>query len=102
MNQLIQTLPGSNVHRLCIQLYQRHYGQEHGRCAVCGQPFPCVVQRHAALVIHAAGEDPRWYEGRSPADPRPRTANPTPAGVTGYHLGGHGRRSDVPYVEYER
>jgi hypothetical protein len=45
-----------------------------------------------ASVIETAGEDPRRYD----------THGGTPAAVTGYHLGGFGRRSEIPHFDYER
>jgi hypothetical protein len=106
--------PGSDLHRACIELYQRHRdrGEGSGRCATCGGQTPCLVRRDAALVIRSAGEDPRWYDGQlsSAQAPNPAAAQPAVArhpsiatpGVTGYAVGGRGRRANVPYVEYER
>src|SRR3989442_1086923 len=149
MYQPIGTLPGGSVHRTSVELYQRHVDQGDGRCAACGLPTPCSARRHAAVVIRAAGEDPRWHDERLPAGQRPApgalqatgeavqppaTASswrpaplpaplpPEPAteswaphkpsaarhpsigdpGISGYAVGGHGRRADVPYIEYER
>jgi hypothetical protein len=45
-----------------------------------------------ASVIELAGEDPRRYDDEGGM----------PAGVTGYHLGGFGRRSEIPQFDYER
>ena len=43
-------------------------------------------------MIETAGEDPRRYD----AD------GGTPAGYTGYPLGGFGRRSEMPQFDYQR
>ncbi len=66
---------GSNLHRTCIELYRRHHDPDHGNgwCPTCGQQTPCTSRRRAALVIRAAGEDPRWYDDHLPSalDPNP-------------------------------
>jgi len=106
--------PGSDLHGACIELYQRHRDRDDGsgRCATCGGPTPCPVRRHAALAIGAAGEDPRWYDRQFSSAQAPDLGAAQPAvarhpsiatpGVTGYAVGGRGRRADVPYFEYER
>ena len=117
MNVLISTLPGSDVHRLCVEVYLRHHDAGTGACAQCGCPARCPTRLHAASVIVAAGEDPRWYDAQASADPR-RNAGPfgagdgrrsdhaardgVPANVEGYRVGGRVRRADVPYQEDER
>ncbi len=139
MYQPIATLPGSDLHRAAIDLYQRHRdGDDGGRCSTCGQIAPCPASRHASAVIAAANDDPhrydrrladdelqsedasrhaagRDYEGRRsqpfvsfaqswlPAQlpPRPHPSIDTP-GVGGWHVGGVGRRADVPYVDFDR
>jgi hypothetical protein len=65
------------------------------------------VRRHAASVIVAAGEDPRWYDAQASADEIRWSEHATrnggmPANVEGFHVGGHGRRTDLPYQELER
>lgn len=110
-------VPGSSLHRTCIELYQRHHNAGTGTCAACDQPTPCFVRNHAALVLRTAGDDPHRYDEHRPvgqrpdppalgaATPRPpATGHPSLAtpGVTGFHLGGHGRRAHVAYTEYER
>ena len=123
MVQLSFIRPGSNLHRANVELYQRHHqlSDGSGRCATCGDRTPCPARRHAALVIRDAGEDPRWYDGQLPSSQRPASLASAPTGtwqpaplpvahhltldtpgVTGYALGGHGRRAEVPYFEYER
>jgi hypothetical protein len=63
----ITTLPGSDLHRTAIALYQRHQVvDDHARCGACSQSSPCTARRDAAAVIAAAGEDPHWYDGRLP------------------------------------
>ncbi len=101
--------PGSDLHRACIGLYQRHQdlNDGSGRCATCGYKNPCSTRRHAALVIRATGEDPRWYDEQGPhpshppASPHPHPSLDTP-GVTGFAVGGRGQRAHVPYMDYER
>jgi len=93
---LISTLPGSVVHRLCIEMYLQHSDNGAGICARCGYATPCPVRRHTASVIRAAGEDPHWYDARASVLPH-RPTDPPARGVEGYSLGGHGRRADVPY-----
>jgi hypothetical protein len=73
---VIPGLQGSPTHRLSAEVYQRHHDIGTGICAVCGQRTPCPARRHAALVILAAGEDPRWY------DARPYQDAPIPADVS--------------------
>lgn len=109
---------GSDLHRTNIELYRRHHdpGGNSDPCHACGQPRPCPTERHAAVVIRAAGEEPGWYNGELPggstssaATPWPLEAQPSwqpteppsPA-FSGYRLGGHGRRADVPDFQYER
>jgi hypothetical protein len=86
---LIGGLYGSPVHRLAVDVYLRHRDAGNGVCGACGCRMPCVAGRNARAVIEAAGEDPSGYRG-------------LPAHVTGWHLGGVGRRGDVPYMEYGR
>jgi hypothetical protein len=114
----VSTLPGSALHKLCVEMYLRHQGAGAARCAQCEQPTPCSPRQRAASVIVAAGEDPRSYDPqawRSPpggavsvrADNGNRSDQPIDGDaisvrVIGYHLGGVGRRTDLPYHEYER
>ena len=112
---------GSNLHRANVELYQRHRGRDDGsgRCASCGYRAPCAARHNAALVITAAGEDPRWYDRPLPGNqnrkdygpwavgsPNPPPVHPHPSacapGFYGFSVGNHGRRANVPYVEYER
>lgn len=116
MKLLISTLPGSGTYKLSVEVYLRHREAEKGSCGACGRVAPCPAQRHAAAVIEAAGEDPHWYDERpdppgNASELRPMERHPAsrpaqnaglPPGVTGYHVGGLGRRADVPYQEYER
>jgi len=69
----IPNLHGTPTHRTAVELYQGHHGDATGACVRCGERAPCPVHSHAASVITAAGEDPRWYDGRL------TTAPPTPA-----------------------
>ncbi len=121
MDALISSLPGSVTHQLAVEVYLRHHDAGAGACAECGGRAPCPARRHAAPVIEAAGEDPRWYDAQAlasqpgaaeaPRDAaghwpdRPAKDGVAPAlarGVVGYAVGGRGRRADVPYAEYER
>src|SRR6266540_5654819 len=121
MEVLISSLRGSVTHQLAVEVYLRHCDAGAGACAGCGGRVPCPARRHAAPVIEAAGEDPRWYDAQAMAD-RPGAATapqvaeghrpdqpakdgrmPAVArGVEGYAVGGRGRRADAPYTEYER
>jgi len=69
MHQPSYIKPASNLHRICTELYRRHRDPDHGNgwCPTCGQQTPCTSRRRAALVIRAAGEDPRWYDAHVPA-----------------------------------
>jgi hypothetical protein len=89
---VIPSLRGTALHQAGADLYRRHRGGPDGLCGWCGRPSPCSSRVLGASVIEAAGEDPRRYD----------TDEGTPAAVTGYHLGGLGRRSDVPHFDYER
>jgi len=105
--QPITTLPGSDLYRTAVALYQRHrVSGGDTTCGVCGQPAPCPARRHAALVIRETGEDPRWYDEQLVRQHQVPTAHQHPSlntpGVTGFAVGGYGRRADVPYVDYER
>lgn len=111
---VIGGLCGSPMHRTAVGIYLRHHDAGTGVCAQCGHRAPCAAGRHAAAVIVAAGEDPRGYRGhplpRPAASDLHRERRPGPGAakaaaqmeVTGYRLGGVGRRADVPYVGYER
>ena len=66
MHAPIPSLRGSSTHGLAAALYQRHHDSGAGRCVMCGVVAPCVARRHAAFVITAAGEDPRWYDSGPP------------------------------------
>jgi hypothetical protein len=117
---LISSLPGSVTHQLGVEVYLRHDDAAigTGTCALCGHRTPCPARRHATSVIEAAGEDPRRYDPRASVGPVRNAGSPRaedgrpsdhrasdgglPADVTGYALGGVGRRADVPYREYER
>src|SRR6266536_3040493 len=111
MEALISSLPGSVTHQLAVEVYLRHCDAGAGACAVCGGLVLYPASRHAAPVIEAAGEDPRWYDAQALAErpgaaKAPRVAEghrpEQPAKRRGYAVGGRGRRADVPYTEYER
>ncbi len=89
---VVPSLLGTALHQTAVDLYRRHHGGPDGLCRWCGRPSPCSSRALGASVIETAGEDPRRYD----AD------GGTPAGVAGYHLGGHGRRSGLPHFDYER
>ena len=96
MGTPIPNLHGTPMHMTAVELYQRHHGDTAARCVRCGERAPCRVRSHAALVIAAAGEDPRWYDGRiSHAAPpaRGQRAEASVRGETlpdhsGYYVGG--------------
>jgi hypothetical protein len=71
MRDVISSLSGSNTHRLALTNFGRHPDGGNGTCAWCGRTTPCPARQHAAAVIEAAGEDPRWYEAPAPRRPRP-------------------------------
>lgn len=74
MRTPIPSLPGTPTHEVAVVLYQGHHGGAGGACVRCGELAPCSVRTHAASVIAAAGEDPRWYDGR--LSPPTRAADP--------------------------
>lgn len=74
----IPNLHGSPLHLTAVELYGRHHGDAFGLCVRCGERSPCSTRAHAALVIAAAGEDPRSYDER-----------PVSALVLGSRLGDH-------------
>lgn len=110
METPIPTLPGSDLHRLCVEVYLRHHDAGTGVCKQCGQRAPCLPHRHAASVLMASGEDPRWYDGQV-AQPggASGTDHATEDGgvpaesrrVQGFAVG-RAPRADVPWFEYER
>jgi hypothetical protein len=113
----IPGLGGSPTHRLSVEVYQRHHDAGNGVCVVCGYRTPCLARRHAASIILAAGEDPRWYDaGSLPGTPRPADT-PRPGGgyqrdqpeasgeappYSGYRLGGRGQPLDSKGFFYDR
>ncbi|MDG4798821.1 hypothetical protein [Micromonospora sp. WMMD1082] len=101
----IPNLHGTPTHVMAVELYQGHHGDATGACVRCGERAPCPVRSHAASVITAAGEDPRWYDGRltaAPPTPTPGLRQPgaderptaqlgldrTHPDHSGYHVGG--------------
>jgi hypothetical protein len=88
----ISSVRGTALHQAGVDLYRRHHGGPDGLCRCCGRPSPCSSRALGASVIETAGEDPRRYD----------TDGGTPAGATGYRLGGFGRRSEIPNFDYER
>jgi hypothetical protein len=52
------------MHKLCVDLYQRHRPSGSGVCLACGAPVPCRPRCNAAKVIQAAGEDPARYDAQ--------------------------------------
>jgi hypothetical protein len=89
---VIPGIRGTTLHQTAVDLYRRHHGGLDGLCGWCGRPSPCSSRVLGASVIETAGEDPRRYDA----------ADGTPVGVTGYRVGGLGRRSEVPQFDYER
>ncbi|QOC90311.1 hypothetical protein [Micromonospora craniellae] len=105
----IPNLHGTPMHVTAVELYQGHHGDAAGACVRCGERVPCPVRKHAASVIAAAGEDPRWYDGRVGAAPPPPAAGPAPResgrthpNHTGYTIGGHGASLSPESFLYER
>ena len=96
---LVSKLRGSQMHKVCIDLYQRHRPSGSGICLSCEAPVPCRPRCNAAKVIQAAGEDPARYDaqigedsglGRDRADDGSQPASPGGAGsqnVVGWSLG---------------
>jgi hypothetical protein len=122
--QPILSLRGSRLHHTNIELYRRHHdiGDGSGRCAACGDQYPCQVAKHAAQAILVAGEDPRWYDGELPTSQLPTAAvrqpkqAPVNANVTvvtlatpvtapvyaGYPVGDNSLRANIACETYER
>jgi hypothetical protein len=111
----IPNLHGSRVHVTAVELYGRHYGDTFGLCVQCGERAPCQTRAHAALVIAAAGEDPRRYDERlSPPAPGPGQPGPderptaqvdigqTVPDHAGYRVGGRGERDNPAGFLYSR
>jgi hypothetical protein len=88
----IPNLHGTPMHVTAVELYQGHHSGTAGMCVRCGERAPCPVRSHAASVIAAVGEDPRWYDGRllSGASPQtqlgPRPGQPVEASTEPYRL----------------
>lgn len=106
----IPSLRGTPMHVTAVELYQGHHSDRAGSCVRCGRRAPCPVRLHAASVIAAVGEDPRWYDGRLNPAPTPtpgsRSALPevsyTQPGHSGYAVGGRGDRMSGEGVVYKR
>ncbi len=94
METPIPGLRGTATHALAVVIYQGHSGDSFGMCARCGDRAPCGPQRHAAMVIGAAGEDPRWYDRGTLAAAPPDHA--------GYRVSGRGRLIDPAGSLYTR
>jgi hypothetical protein len=112
MPQAIYILPGSNLHRTNVELYERHRSSDDGRrrCAACGEQHPCQVRRFATTVILASGENPRWYDEHAlPTQALPveaptitiSVAAPTPT-FAGYPVGDDRLRAAISHETYER
>jgi hypothetical protein len=69
-----------------------------GNEAPPGGPAPQVGEDHAGQRF-ASSTRQTWLPAPSPTKPKPSVNTP---GVTGFAVGGYGRRADVPYVDYER
>lgn len=61
----ISTLPGSAVHRLGVEIYQRHRDDGAGQCVRCYHVAPCPSRRHSAVVIEASGDKPERHDRRA-------------------------------------
>jgi hypothetical protein len=106
---------GSALHRTCVELFQRHRGGSDGLCGSCQEPVPCSSRIFAAGAIEMAGDSPQIFDEPQPGpelrvaapgggDAERRAVLPAPsAAVTGYALGGAGRRQlpDAGW-DYER
>ena len=108
---LVAALHGSSTHRLSVDVFLRHRDNGRGMCILCGCRVPCPAGWRAAAVIQAAGEDPRCYAslpaGEHTSDGARKVDQgygrvAVPADVSGYRVGGVGRRADVPFFCYER
>jgi len=92
---------GGPMHVTAVELYQRH-GDAAGVCVYCGVRAPCPVRSHAARVIAAIGEDPRWYDGRLTAPSGAPASGAGPSYVSGYAVGGRAGRMNPAGFLYER
>ena len=100
------------LHVTAVELYRGHHGDAGGLCVRCGARVPCPVRQHAARVIEAAGDDPRWYDGGGMLPPapggrsgagRPGAALPESAPPhSGYAMAGRTVRMDPTALLYER
>jgi hypothetical protein len=106
-SKVISGLRDSMTYRLAVLVYKGHTPGS-GVCLRCGHVAPCTPRGHAAAVIQAAGDDPRWYDnqllpgrhrhadtmptdGPQRRDRRPRTDDPPPTTYDygyGYPFGG--------------
>jgi hypothetical protein len=86
---LVSKLRGSEMHRLCIDLYQRHRPSGSGLCLCCGAPVPCRPRCNAAKVIQAAGEEPARYDAQTGGanNAHPEGPDDPSASVVGWSLG---------------
>lgn len=103
MQEPIPTLRGTPTHKMAVELYQRHNGDQLRVCVRCGEPGPCPVRAFAASVITAAGEDPRWYDGRLIPQPviAPDFRDKYPD-LAGYAIGGRTAQMSAEGFLYER
>lgn len=92
METPIPGLHGTPTHALAVVVYQGHSDAGSPWCGRCGDRAPCGPRRHAATVIGAAGENPRWYDGTTPAAPD----------HAGYRVGGRVRPIDPEGSLYSR
>lgn len=116
-------IPGlreSTMFEVAASLFRRHRDSGTGVCAQCTQRAPCPARRHAALVISAAGVDPRQLDHVSAAlpavgdEPRRETAASaasTPSAAPadhsirshdGFSITGRGRALHEEGYEYQR
>ncbi|WP_431726940.1 hypothetical protein [Verrucosispora sp. TAA-831] len=108
MGASIPNLHGTPTHVTAVELYQGHHGDAAGACVRCGERAPCPAREHAASVIAAAGEDPRWYDGRLATAPpvsvpgsASREFGRSYPDHTGYATGGRGASLSEGF-QYER
>ena len=115
MYTYIQGLRGTPTHHLSVVVFKRHRDPGTGFCARCGNRAPCAANRHAALVIAAAGEDPRRClvapqrpsgasaPARRAQERQIRDAPVIEAAHSGYRVGGRGRApADSAGKDYQR
>ena len=103
----IPGLRGGSVHRLAIEVRQRHRDGGSGLCRCCGNPAPCAPLGRATEVLRAAGEEPGVEPARTCAETvgvRQSRSSPEPAGpeIYGFSITGRTRMPHPAGYAYER